>query len=158
MSNGKMRIKMGSIEVEYEGSEEFIKQELPDLLTAVSKLYQSAPSDLPNKSTQLFAGNSTPGSAMSVTTIAAKLGVKSGPELLVAAAARLTRGGAIALTRQALLDEMKLATGFYKASYRSNMSNQLLSLVKEGKLQETATDTYTLSIGTKSELETKLAN
>jgi hypothetical protein len=32
----KIRIKLGAIEVEYEGSEQFLKEELPQLLTAVS--------------------------------------------------------------------------------------------------------------------------
>ena len=35
----KIRIKLGAIEVEYEGSEQFLKEELPQLLTAVSELY-----------------------------------------------------------------------------------------------------------------------
>jgi hypothetical protein len=35
----KIRIKMADIEVEYEGSEAFLKGELPAILDAVSKLH-----------------------------------------------------------------------------------------------------------------------
>ena len=40
--NSKIRIKLGPIEVEYEGSEAFLKEELPQLLTAVSDLYSKS--------------------------------------------------------------------------------------------------------------------
>ena len=38
----KIRIKMGFIEVEFEGSEQFLKEELPDLLTGVSQLHSKS--------------------------------------------------------------------------------------------------------------------
>lgn len=38
----KIRIKMGPIEVEYEGSENFLKEELPELLGTVSNLYKES--------------------------------------------------------------------------------------------------------------------
>jgi hypothetical protein len=37
--NSKFKIKLGQIELEYEGSEEFLTKELPELLAAVSKLF-----------------------------------------------------------------------------------------------------------------------
>ena len=37
-----MRIKMGPIEIDYEGSEDFLKQELPAILTAVSTLHKES--------------------------------------------------------------------------------------------------------------------
>ena len=162
MTTAKMRIKMGPIEIDYEGSEDFLKQELPAILTAVSTLHKE--SGLVDESPS--GSNSGTGSAMSnqpapvgmsVTTISAKLGVKTGAELALAAAARLTRGGSLSFSRQQLLDEMKAATGFYKTTFRSNLSNSLLSLVKEGALQETAKDTYSLSMAKKTEIEAKLA-
>jgi hypothetical protein len=160
MSVSKMRIKMGEIEVEYEGSEDFIKQELPEILGAVSKLYQNSGLVRSAASIPIAAqptGTASPIQSLSVTTIAAKLPCKSGPDLILAAATRLSRDGVTSLSRQSILDEIKLATGFYKATYRSNLSNYLLTLVKEGKLQETAKDTYALSASTKTEIEAKLA-
>lgn len=155
-----MKIKIGAIEIEYEGSEEFLKQELPALLTAVSNLHKEAGIVPPAANTNPANSNVvTPKNnvALSVTTIAAKLQAKSGTDLVMAAGMRLTRGGSGTFTRAQLLDEMKLATGFFKATYRSNLSNYLLTLVKDGKLQETGKDTYTLSSTAYSETEAKLA-
>lgn len=152
---------MGSIEIDYEGSEDFLKQELPAILTAVSNLYKESGITEQAPSAANGASSVTPSGAapigMSVTTISAKLGVKSGADLALAAAARLTRGGSAAFSRQQLLEEMKGATGFYKTTIRSNLSNYLLTLVKEGKLQETAKDTYSLSMAARTEIEAKLA-
>jgi hypothetical protein len=161
MSIAKMRIKMGLIEVDYEGTEDFLKQELPEILTAVSSLYRESglvgalqPSlHTPSAETQL-----TPVDQMSVTTIAAKLNAQSGPSLVLAAAARLTRSGTAQLPRSKILEEMKAATGFYKSSYSGNLSKILLSLVKEGKLQEVSKDTYTLSVNAVRDIEAKLVN
>ena len=80
MTTAKMRIKMGPIEIEYEGSEDFLKQELTDLLSAVSKLYQDsglpdvAPTTTGRTETAAATGvESSRTSAMTVTTVAAKL-------------------------------------------------------------------------------------
>jgi hypothetical protein len=53
---------------------------------------------------------------------------------------------------------MKTATGFYKSSYSGNLSKILLSLLKEGKLQEVSKDTYTLSVTAVKDIEAKLVN
>jgi hypothetical protein len=161
MSSAKIRIKMGPIEIDFEGSEEFLKEELPSLLTAVSELHRNSESEEAGTDAQGSAGSGNPqpqGPGLSVTTIAAKLGVKTGPDLVIATAAKLTRAGVSSIPRQTLLEEMKQATGYYKTTHRSNLSNILISLVKEGKLQETQKDTYTLSAATKTEVEAKLGS
>lgn len=38
----KIRIKLGPVEVEYEGNEAFLKDELPDLLSAVARLHKES--------------------------------------------------------------------------------------------------------------------
>jgi hypothetical protein len=161
----KIKIKLGPVEVEYEGSEEFLKKELPDLLSAISQLYkESGISTLPTPAFgeqhpigQLGGSSST---VVGTTgTIAAKMSVSSGPELAIAAAARLMLGlGQGSFTRDQLLTEMKNASSYYKKSYGSNLSNILGRLVKSGKLVETAKDTYALSASTKSDLETRIAS
>lgn len=166
MTTAKMRIKMGPIEIDYEGTEDFLKQELPAILKAISTLYNDTGARIAEQQSLAEAqisgasGNGAGTSSnvgMSVTSIAAKIGVKTGPDLVVAAAARLTRGGMANIPRGKLLEEMKQATGFFKTTYRSNLSSILLGLVKDGKLQETAKDTYALSIATKSDIEARLA-
>lgn len=164
MSTAKMRIKMGPIEVDYEGTEDFLKQELPSILTAISTLYKDAGPALQaavSTGSAAAAGGATPppeNVGMSVTTIAAKLGVKSGSDLILAAATRLTRGGLANFPRAKLLEEMKQATGYFNANHTSNLSKNLLSLIKAGKLQETAKEIYALSTAARTELEARLAS
>jgi hypothetical protein len=155
----KIKIKLGLVEVEYEGSEEFLKKELPDLLSAISKLYKESgiPASGQQPTDQLVSVGSTLGGTTG--TIAAKLKVSSGSDLAVAAAARLTLGlGQGSFTRDQLLTEMKSASSYCKKNYISNLSNTLNGLVKSAKFVETAKDTYALSAKTKSDLENRLVS
>jgi hypothetical protein len=155
----KIKIKLGPVEVEYEGSEEFLKKELPDLLSAISKLYKE--SGLPSSGQPPIGQLGTGGTTLAGTTatIAAKLNVSSGPDLAVAAAARMTLGlGQGSFTRDQLLIEMKSASSYCKKNYISNLSNTLNGLVKSGKFVETAKDNYALSPNTKSEMESRLVS
>ena len=166
MNTAKIRIKMGPIEIDYDGTEDFLKQELSSILMAVSTLYRDAGSAFQTQGVAAHTDNvvqqgplvavSNPG--MSVKTVAAKLGIKSGPELILAAALRLSRSGVANISRAKLLEEMKQATGYFKTNHTSNLSKSLLTLVKDGKLQETAKDTYALSNATLTELEARLAS
>jgi hypothetical protein len=159
----KFRIKMGAVEVDYEGTEEFLKAELPALLAAVSDLYKQSGMAKPNNATEQSAGEGNDSGdgeplKMSTTTIATKLGVNSGPELALAAAVRLTMVlGKATFSRKEILDEMKSATGFYKGTYNNNLTSSLVRLTKEQKLNEQSKDIYALTPTTKKELETKLA-
>ncbi|GAB4512731.1 MAG: hypothetical protein Tsb0026_16850 [Sulfuricaulis sp.] len=156
----KIRIKLGPIEVEYEGTENFLKEELPQLLEAVANLHkQSGLQEKPPAGGAPGGGGAGIPQLQSTTgTIAAKLGCKTGPDLVLAAAARLT----FALTketfsRKELLEEMKTASAYHKANYVKNLSQYLRGLVKEGTLLETSKDTYSLSASKKTELGNKLA-
>lgn len=158
----KLRIKMGPIEVEYEGSEDFLKQELPELLQAVTTLYKDsgiaeagpAPSPVSGG-----AASAAPGPQGTTNTYAARLGGGSGPELALAAAARLRIGlGAENFTRSKLLEEMRGATSYYKKNYSSNLTKIIGTLVANQKLIEAAKDTYSLHATTESELRAKLAS
>jgi hypothetical protein len=168
MTTSKIKIKLGAIEVEYEGSESFLKEELPQLLSAVSDLYTKSRSALdtsasePNaQSNSLGGSNSSSGdkAKFQATTgsIAAKLNCKSGPDLVMAAAARLTLVLDVpTFARQKIIDEMKTATAYYKASYVSNLSVSLNTLVKDGKLNEPSQGTYALTAASLKDLEPRL--
>lgn len=157
----KLRIRIGEVEIDYEGTEEFLKQELPALLNTAMELHNAAGSDTGGK-----AGNSADGgkgrdavSTLTADTIAARLKAKSGLMLLMAAAAYLTFGAKKSMfSRQELLAEMQNATSYYKKSYSSNLTKYLRRAVEEGKLQERAKNTYALSAEAKSELESKLVD
>lgn len=159
----KLRIKMGPIEVEYEGSEDFLKQELPELLQAVTTLYKdSGIADIqPNPATGTGAGaGARPAGPQGTTnTYAAKLGGGSGTELALAAAARLRLGlGVQSFSRSKLLEEMRAATSYYKKNYSSNLTKIISTLVTSQKLIEAATGTYSLHATTENELRAKLAS
>lgn len=157
----KIRIKLGAIEVEYEGSEDFLKQELPALLKAVSDLYKQA-------GVEAAAGGSggasnpaqinKPNVQGTTGGIAAKLNCKTGPDLVVAAAARLTFVlGKDTFSRKELLAEMKTASAYYKATYSGNLSGYLNGLVKDGDLLEPAAQTYSLGATKKTDLSKQIA-
>lgn len=155
----KIRIKLGAIEIEYEGSESFLKEELSDLLAAVAKLYKESgpPPETPNPPPNLGSVG-TPIAQGTTATIAAKLAVKSGPDLILAACARMTFvSGQTSFTRKQISDEMKGATGYYKKTYFNNLSGYLEQLVKDQKLVEPASGTFALSIPTRTALEKQIA-
>lgn len=152
----KIRIKMGEVEVEYEGSESFLKRELSAILDAVSRLHDAKGT----KAGSGVSGASRGGKATIGTTasVAAKLGSKSGTDLMLAAAAKLVIGDGLAeFTSKQLHDEMKSATGYYKKSYTNNFTNYLGTLTKSQQLHEVSKGAFSLSQSVKTGLEKKLA-
>lgn len=164
MNTSKIKIKLGAIEIDYEGSETFLKEELPQLLAAVSELYsrsrQTIESDL-SKSDPVISTDKSESTQRKIEattgSLAAKLSVKSGPELVLAAAARLTFVlGTETFSRQKLTDEMKTATAYYKSTYTKNLSQSLNSLVRDGKLNEPSQGNYALTASSIKDLEQKI--
>jgi hypothetical protein len=156
----KIRIKMGAIEVEYEGSEEFLKKELQELLSAVSRLYaqSGASPDGELAVAHPGAGNGSGKVAGTTATIAGKLACKSAPELMIAAAAHLTLvANKAEFSRKELLDQMKSASGYYKASMTNNLGNYVNNRVKAGELVEVRKGHYALSSKKLADLRTSLA-
>lgn len=159
--SSKLRIRIGEVEIDYEGTEEFLKQELPTLLKTAMELHKAA-----GPASGGRGDNSAVGAKGKVTvptlttgTIAARLKAKSGPTLLMAAAAHLTFVATKAtFSRQDLLTEMQSATSYYRKSYSNNLSKYLSGAVTEGKLQESAKNVYALSADTKDELESQLVD
>ncbi|WP_157956685.1 hypothetical protein [Salinicola halimionae] len=161
----KIKIRIGQIEIEYEGSEEFLKEELPDLLKAVTALHKEAGGSLPTNVPESDSAASSKtaaafdGSNLGTTnSIAAKLSAKTGSELAIAAAARLVLGtGLEQFNRKQLLQEMQNATQYYKSSYGSNLSKTIRTLVGDHRFIERAKDTYALKADMLKTLESQLA-
>jgi hypothetical protein len=157
MTTSKIRIKWGSMEVEYEGSETFLKDEVPGLLGKLAELDGGQPADTAAGGSAVNPRKAKTGSGqLQATTanIAAKLSVGSGPELIIAAAARLTFVlGQDTFSRQQLIDEMKTAAAYHKASYVSNLSKSLASLVKDHKLNEPTQGNFALTATTRATVE-----
>ena len=150
---------MGPIEIECEGTEEFLKTELHELLKTVSTLQKVSGLDL-NKST------STTGSGTSemleiegtTDTIAARLSVKSGPDLILAACAKMALvDKKMTFSRDEILAEMKGAPTYYKKTYNNNLSKYLGRLISTQKLNENQTGKYAFPSGVKAELVRQFA-
>lgn len=163
MSTSKIRIKYGQIEVEYEGSEEFLKAEMPALLSVVAAL-QSPPAPPSGTDTSVVSGTvvpsatSTPsGHQLTTNSIAAKIGAKSGSDLVRASAARLMIfGGKQTFTRPELTKEMRTATNYFKGTYLSNLSGTLSRLVSDNVLLESSPDVYALQASALATLRTAI--
>lgn len=159
----KLRLRFGVLEFEYEGSDEFIKNDLESILKKFSAFLQT-------HSNSLQVGNSGEkkpdanipnlgGDLGTVRTIAAKLGVSSGPELIIAAAAFLTfNRKKSTFIRQELTDAMKEATGYFNKNYVNNLSKYLKSLIDDQRFVEVSNEMYAFHQNELKKLGEKLAN
>ncbi len=158
----KIRIRIGDVEVEYEGSEDFLKNELQELLSGVLELHRERNISGGSSSSLVSPlGGSSPGGDFTGTTaaFAAKLSANTGSDLILAAAARLTMAaGQPTFSRQTLLSEIQTASSYYKASYSKNFSNYLKRLTESDSLREVSTDTYSVSSAELQNLKAKLAS
>lgn len=158
--SAKIKIRFGQVEVEYEGSEEFLRKELPALLKGVLELHRDAPAPQPSSpGAPSAAAPPDPGVCdMSTATIAARTNAKDGGDLIMAAAARLTFSGETPFDRKALLREMRSATGYFKQTHVNNLGNYLDVRLKAGDLNQVSGGKYTLPAKKRSEIEAKLAD
>jgi len=160
----KLRIRIGEVEIDYEGTEEFLKQELPQLLKTAMELHNAAGSALGGDSdgkrkAGAGAGGSKNVASLTTGSIAAKIGAKSGSDLLLAAAGHLVLVKKIEpFSRAELLSEMKGATAYYKKNYSTNLSSYLKTALKDGPLSETAKNSFTLTAAARKDLEKRLAD
>jgi len=161
--SSKLRIRIGEVEIDYEGTEEFLKLEVPQLLKTAMELHKAFGGDPRGGGDPTSRGTAAePVRPISLTTgsIAAKLNAKSGSDLLTAAAAHLAIvKGTMPFTRQQLLEEMQSATAYYKKNYSANLTKYIKkALQKDGPLSETSKNSYALKAAARKELEQKLAN
>lgn len=160
----KLRIRIGEVEIDYEGTEEFLKEELPQLLKTAMELHKAAGSPQgggkEKKQDSGTAGAAGEVPSLTTASIAGKLGCKSGSDLLQAAAAHLALVKKVEpFSRQQLLAEMREATSYYRKNYSANLSKYIkTALLKDGVLSETAENSFALKAATRTDLEKKLAN
>jgi hypothetical protein len=161
MAEASIRIKLGQLEVDYQGDSDFLKS---DLMNTVNKLLTRQM----DRASAYDAADTPEGSQArpqrggklnhSTSTMATLLGAKSGPDLIVAAAAHLhLAGGKNQYTRAELLDAMRAAPSHYRKTYASNLSRYLTTLTKADDLRLVGNDTYALSANKATDIEAKLA-
>lgn len=160
--SARMRLKLGAIEVEYEGSASFLKDGLVNLMQEAVNIYSAnfqkihgaAPSEQPSGQE---TANPTSSFDHSTNTIATHLGAKSGSDLAIAAAAHLTFVKKLdKFTRRDIDNQMKEATTHYSQNMSSNLTKSLNTLVKGKRLNQVGKDTYALSAAERNALESKI--
>jgi hypothetical protein len=108
----KVRIRVGDVEVECEGSEPFFREELPSLLKSV--LAASGARGPGPERVQRREIDADTDVKVSTSAIASKIKAKTASDLILAAAISLASGsGASTFGREELLKEMKEASAFY---------------------------------------------
>ncbi len=161
--SSKLRIKIGEVEIDYEGTEDFLKQELPQLLKTAMELHRASEGvgvGTAKKQNVLESKESKTKLALTTNSIAAQLGSKSGSDLLLAAAAHLALVKNVEpFSRTQLLEAMKSATSYFNKNYATNLSSYIKTAIqKDGPLSETAKHSYALTASARKSLEQKLAN
>lgn len=156
----KIRFKVGQVEVECEALPDFIREDLFGLLQKTLSICGEKEVLLGTKVQPAAKVHfeSEDSEHVSTNTIASRFGAKSGPELAIAAAACLCLvRGKSTFTRKELLDEMQGAVTFYRASFGSNLTKTLRTLVSGQRFNLVSRDTFTLSASERQSLGTRLA-
>jgi hypothetical protein len=156
----KLRIKIGDFEIDAEGEEQFVKNDLLEIVKSAMKLQ-----DTTVVRTRDFAGGAEGGEddrhsrhnvvQLTTSSIAAKLNAKSGPDLIIAAAAQLTFvQNKESFGRNELLKQARTASAYFNENVRKNLSSHLNSLVRARKLNELSVGVFAIHAAARAELET----
>ncbi|OSQ44108.1 hypothetical protein [Thalassospira sp. MCCC 1A01428] len=161
MSNAKIRIKVGSMELDYEGEPSFLTEGIEALLTTMGDLAGRIPKELPVLAEESDGVNfavSTGNSTFSTNTLAAYLEVKTALELVICAISHLEIvQGKTASSRAEILAEMRSATTYFNGNMVGNLSKTLSSLTKGKRINQITKDTYSLSSSERKKIEAKVA-
>lgn len=156
---GKIRLRIGPVEIECEGEIGASNADILALAEAAAELYKRQ--GLAEVGPIATDPNTAPeririqGSAAS---IASRLNCISGPELMIAAAAWLTFvNGEEWFATSRLLEEMKKAAAHFDHSYQSTLADDVRGLVRSGKLVEVSKDLFALSATMRRHLQRALA-
>jgi hypothetical protein len=156
--NMKVGLKIGSIELDFEGPSETFETKFESVFNDLLEFGKANFGVAPMDKSSVAPKGSAVAPAMTVKAIAAKLGGESGGELLYAAVAGLAViKQKETFSRQEILDEMRLAIGYYKPTYSGNLTAYLEAASKKGLIIETAKDVYAVKDATRTEMEQRLA-
>jgi hypothetical protein len=158
----KIGIKIGQVEINYEGEEAFFREELPKIILEVSHLAKNKELiEKPTKDPDIAPDIKNPGKKLdiSVKTIAAKMGQKTGPDLILAAAAYLTFvDNTESFTKAELAKAMRTAPALNKKSYTNNFGAYIERLVAQQELTQNSSGKYALSSNSLAKLGNLLGN
>lgn len=170
----KIKLKVGSMELEYEGDPAFLTGGIEALLVTMGGLVGKVPDDPPpapdaaaqvppanatGKSGAATTANAANGQQVATATIAAHLDAKTCPELVVAALATLEIvQGKSGASRSEISSEMKSATGYFKSTMRGgNLTQAFSSLTKAKRINDLGGGRFSLNATERKTLEAKVA-
>lgn len=165
----KIRVKVGDVEIEYQGPEDYLRKGIAEIAAATDALRgkgfptdEVAPTEEIEETTEAEEIAPPPHREtlpMTVSSIAKTLQCSSGHDLVVAACASLTLiKHEDVFTREQIRLEMKEAGRYYKDNYRKSLSKYLNALVRNGVLLEVDEGTYSIPAGTLAQLEDMLGS
>ncbi|MYB89840.1 MAG: hypothetical protein F4X93_07805 [Proteobacteria bacterium] len=162
-NTAKIRVKLGALEFEYQGAAAFLEDDLVALMRKLIEFYVEHKAELPTEAPPSQTNSQGPAgnietSEYSTDTIASKLDAKNGSDMVIAAAANLTLiQKKSTFTRQEILNEMKSAKTYYRASMSSNLTRAIDNLIKAKRINRSSKGEFALSASEKSNLEAKIA-
>lgn len=168
-ASARIRLKVGTMELEYQGDPSFLTGGIEALLVTMGDLSLKVPAEPPvltetteRVQPEMGVSDNTAVNrgkySFSTSTIASHLVVKTGPELIICAMAHLEIvQGKSSSTRNEILNEMKGATTYYNSGISSNMSKYLASLTKAKRINQISKDTYALGSTERKQVEAKVA-
>ena len=155
--NTKISVKVGTIEVAYEGEASFLQEGLNELLLSLSNLQAASSQLLPKtqvEDTNLQSSDQTVGKLrdnnlpeVTTNTIASAMPAESAQDLILCAMAHLQ----LVLrqptnNRDDIRQEIKSATSHYNKNMSTNFSKDLKRLVDKKHILEGRKDEYSLSL------------
>lgn len=161
----KIQIKAGNVEFIYEGESELSFDEIKELFSHIEAIYSKSINEveIPNQSdlpltdnvvvTQPNEGNNI---ELHINSVAEKLGVKTGTEMALAAAAYIQIcEGKDSFSRTDLNTTMRKANTYFKENMTRNLTPSIKTLLKT-KINQLSNDKYSLKADAINELKLKL--
>lgn len=156
----KFAMKNGDFSLDYEGEEAFLKNDLAKILETLKQVPIAASSKRGTVSgveTGKPAGSHSAGGPIpkhSTNTIAKLMNVATGPDLILAAVAKIILvDGKDLANRKEITTEMKAASSYYKRTYLNNLSAYLDNLTKADRIRLASQDTYGLPVKERERIE-----
>ena len=158
----KIRLKIGQFEIEYEGNEAFLEDEIYQVVEKMASVHAKHIAILPTSTLSVDAESSDvpPSSVkvdLAISTIAEHLNVKTGVDLVIAAMAYLALvKNKTKCSRDEIRDTMRSDESHYRNSMSNNLKRSLQNLVKDRCLNKTSDGQYVLSAQKRKEIESVL--
>ena len=148
----RVKFQVGDVSIECEGSEDFCRNEVDRMLVVVRE--RSAVWPAQTGSAPLVA---VPAGDSSMGRVAAALRPLNGPALILASLAfRVVVEGKASVLRAELLETMRSASGYYKATFANNLTAYLTRMIRAGVVYEAAAGAFTLSVPSREQVTAEL--